>query len=190
MASDLEDLLDRIDPRKQMAMLNERADQAMNTFPWKSMIVEDVPAFERGMFEFYHHVWFGILGLSTNLTRYEELEYGLCRQILDAEYGHWSIAYEYAHTGMHGGLYAVCKAVAKQLVAQHFSNYVGSQVSDFWYRLAPHNLSRACDEYIARYGHLWPPELSTGGGFRMKMSFHRVLAEHPFLIQRLSELGR
>ncbi len=190
MSTKLEGLLDRIAPHRQLAALSRSADEAMNTFPWESAVIEGPAGFEQTMTNFYHHTRFGLLGLPTSLTRNDELEYGLCRQMLSAEYGDWSLAYEYARTGMRGGLYAVCKVVARQLVDEHFLAFTQAQVSEFWHGSTPDELITAANEYVEKYGHLWPPDIRDGQGLRLKANLIQVLAQHPFLIRRLGELGR
>jgi len=48
----------------------------------------------------------------------------------------------------------------------------------------------ASTEYLQKYGHLLPSELTEGSAARIRANLPKVLEEHPHLIQRLRQVGR
>jgi len=142
------------------------------------------------MTDIYHHVWFGILNLDPDLTRYDEHEFELCRRVLTSAYGDWVEAFKMVVTGARGGLYAVCQQIARRLVEEHSSNHINSAVSRFWDGLTSDELIAAASEYVDKNGYLWPPDMRDSNGLRLKVSFCQVLAQHPFRVRQLGQLGR
>ena len=46
------------------------------------------------------------------------------------------------------------------------------------------------DEYLKKYGHLLPSELTEGSAARVRANFPKVLAQHPKILQKTRRLGR
>ena len=93
-------------------------------------------------------------------------------------------------TGVEGGLRAVLDTVAEALALEYARNEINARVYDYCESLSGRELLSAAEEYLERFGHLLPGELTESGGVRLKASFTRVLCEHPFLMRRMSRPGR
>jgi hypothetical protein len=95
-----------------------------------------------------------------------------------------------ARTGNEGGLYAVLKALAMRMAEQYTRNEVSAKVSFFLDSLSVDEFLAAADEYVSKYRHILPSEMTEKGAGRIKANFEKVLNEHPFVIQRLQMAGR
>lgn len=99
-------------------------------------------------------------------------------------------AFEIARTGAEGGIYTVLRAVAKQMLEEYSGNEITSKIIRFWEELSAGERQTATGEYLKKYGHLLPSELTEGDGVRVRANFLKVLQEHPHLIKRLRDIGR
>lgn len=93
-------------------------------------------------------------------------------------------------TGKEGGLYRVLKTVADQMAEEYAQNEISGRIYDYWNRLTTDEQVAATDEYINKYGHLLPAELTEGSAARLKANFPKVLEEHPKIIRRMRRVGR
>lgn len=119
-------------------------------------------------------------------------DWGRCCQIFARAYGSSGekVAYEMARTGNEGGLYAVLKKFAYTMAEQYIGDEVSAMVSFYWENLSIDERFSACDEYLDKYGHLLPSEISEDRAVRVRANLPKVLREHPRLMQRLSRVGR
>ena len=69
-------------------------------------------------------------------------------------------------------------------------NEITARVNAFWRSHSPEELLEASREYLARYGHLLPSELTEGSAARIVANFPKVLENHPKLVQQLRRVGR
>ena len=95
-----------------------------------------------------------------------------------------------ARTGTEGGLYRVLRDMAQTMAADYAENELAARVNSYWNDLSTDEKLAAPDEYLRRFGHLLPSELTEGGAWRVRANFPTVLQEHSRLIQRLSRIGR
>ena len=121
-----------------------------------------------------------------------DFDWGRCTQILMRAYGSngEKAAFEMARTGNDGGLYAVLKKMANSMAEQYIENEVSAKVSFYWNGLTVDEMLKAADEYLSKYGHLLPSELTEGSAGRIRANMPKVLQEHPRLLQRLGRIGR
>ncbi len=192
MASRLEQLLDSLDPDRTLNEVARRADEAINTFPSPGSQITDWDEFFRCLARFHQHLDARILRLREEVRGAEEFYRGRCVHLLTQAFGPRGdkAAFEMARTGAEGGLYAVLKRVAQAVVGQYAENELGARVGHYWNELSTEEKLAAPDEYLRRYGHLLPSELTEGGAGRIRADFPKVLREHPRIIQRLRQIGR
>jgi hypothetical protein len=100
------------------------------------------------------------------------------------------VAFELARTGNEGGLYHVLRKLASRLAEEYAGNEIRARISDWWHRLSVPQKFAAMDEYLAAFGHFLPSELTEGTAARLRADFPKVLAQHPYLMQRFRRLGR
>jgi hypothetical protein len=99
-------------------------------------------------------------------------------------------AFEMVRTGSEGGLYKVLKGVAKQMIDENAGNEIIARITYFWDNLTVDEKIEVTNEYIYKYGHLPPSELTEGSAARIRANFIKVLKEHPKLIKRMKKIGR
>ncbi|GAG41001.1 unnamed protein product, partial [marine sediment metagenome] len=121
-----------------------------------------------------------------------DFDWGRALSILTKAYGPngEKAAFEMARTGTEGGLYRVLRETAQTMAAEYAENEVGARINNYWNDLSTDERLAAPDEYLRRFGHLLPSELTEGGAWRVRANFSKVLQEHSRLIQRLSRIGR
>ncbi len=189
MMTPLDHLLESIDPSRNIDKVSERVDRALNSLRLNVSIIDCWPDFEELMTHFYCHVENMILGIekqpfATDWTR--------CLEQLRKAYGPSGdkVAFDMARTGLKGGIYTVLKDVAAGMVNQYSGNEISARICRFWNNLSNNEMFEVMDEYLAKYGHLLPSELTEGSAIRIRINFTRVLEEHPRLIKRLRNAGR
>ena len=98
-------------------------------------------------------------------------------------------AFEMVRTGTEGGLYRVLKAVAGRIIADCAENKIAARISNFWETLSIDERLAVSQEYLDKYGHLLPSELTSGSAARVRANFLQVLQEHPNTVKRLRNIG-
>jgi hypothetical protein len=99
-------------------------------------------------------------------------------------------AFEMVRTGSVGGLYTVLKAVASRMIDDYAGNEISGRIRYFWENLSIDEQVEATEEYLGKYGHLLPSELTEGSAARIRANFIKVLEEHSHLIKRMRDIGR
>ena len=191
METGLDMLLQDIDPIRTVEDVAARVDKAINTFRFGSGIVSEWGDFKNLLTGFTSHVQSVILGMSRIPTSYPEIYWGRCIRSLIKEYGQngEKAAFEIARTGVEGGIRAVMAAIGKRMLDEYSRNEITSRVVRFWEGLSTEEREAATDEYLKKYGHLLPSEITEKGALRVRASFIKVLEEHPHLIRRLRNAG-
>lgn len=188
----LEKLLNDIDPAHTFDSCLSRADQALNTFRHSRASVDHIDQFEELMAEFFCHV--DSVLLNARDTSFYDREFCLfrCETVLKDLYGPRGkiVAYDMAHTGKQGGLFAVMKSVSLRQAEIYAENMVSYKVEEYWDRADPDQLLSDCDRYLRRYGHLLPGELTEGSGARVKAHFRQILKQHPQILRNTRKVGR
>ena len=195
MAAKLDRLLRDIDPDRTVAEIARRTDDALNAFSVTSAQITDWDRFRRLLIRFVAHVEGHLLGhTGSPETRTPDIdfEWGRCCQILSAVYGPngEKAAFEMARTGNEGGLSDVLRRTAEAVAKPFVKSAVKAQVHGFWEGLSTQAKLNVADEYLGRYGHLLPSELTEGSAARIRANMLRVLEQHPHLMHRLSLIGR
>ena len=192
MATKLERLLSEIDPSRTLDEVAARVDRAVNSFPYGSAVVTDVEDFEELIGRFYAHVEGEVLSIGHKRGRYPEFDFGLSSELLAEAYGPegWKTGFEMARRGLEGGLRGVLTTLAERMAVRYAQNEIRARVYAFWEELSPEEWLEAAEEYLGKYRHLLPSELTEGGAWRLKGDFAAVLAEHPFIIRRIRRVGR
>ena len=192
MKTDLDRLLETIDPERTIEDAFRRADEAINSFPLRRACITDWNEFTVCMAEFVVHVESQILRLRRPVRAAFDFEWGRAAAILMKIYGRSGekAAFEMARTGNEGGLYGVLKAVAMRIADELSQNEITARVGAFWQSHSPEEVLDASSQYLAQYGHLLPSEMTEGSAARIRGNFLKVLQNHPKLVQRLRRVGR
>ena len=192
MPTKLEQLLEKIDPKLTLDKTSALADNAMNTFSFGSGQMTDRKEFEDCLTDFFCHVDTNVLGVSKSFnSEHRDFQLGRCDILLSHIYGHngKNTAFDMARTGKSGGLYAVLKAIALRMAEEYAENQIGAVIDDYWKKLTLDERFAAPDEYLEKYGHLLPSELTEGSAVRVRANFPKLLAQHPEIIRKIRRLG-
>ena len=192
MKTDLELLLDDLDPERTIESAFRRADEAIISFPMQHAQITDWNEFTACMAEFVVHVESHILRLERPVRSSCDFEWGRAARILMKIYGHSGekAAFEMARTANEGGLYSALKAVAMRIADDLSKTEITARVDAFWQSHSPDQILEASTEYLDRYGHLLPSEMTEASAGRLRGGFFKVLENHPKLVQRLRRVGR
>ncbi len=188
----LDQLLESIDTAVTLEEVSSRVDNAMNSFNQFAGTVQKWDDFKRILTAFHWHVQKTILRSRLSHSPDTDIEWGRCCEILLKEYGPngEKAAMEIARTGKEGGLYSILKKIAKRMIESFAGNEIRAKISHYWYPLSTEQKLAATNEYLEKYGHLLPSELTEGTAVRIKADFMKVLEQHPRLIKRLRKVGK
>jgi hypothetical protein len=192
MKTKLDRLLESIDPTRTLDRISMRVDEAVNSFRVKSGIITDWEGFRTVLREFYRHVENITLRIRPGFSPDPDFDWGRCYGLLLKEYGPngEKAAFEMVRTGVEQGLYGVLRAVARRMIDEYSSNEIAARISNFWEGLSTDEKLEASKEYLDKYGHLLPSELTSGSAARVWANFLKVLQEHPHMMKRLKNIGR
>ena len=188
-----EQLLKSIDPSRTIELIARRVDRAINTFPPGPCQIARYDEFIPHFVRCCRHVEATILDLSGELPEASlDFEWGRYIPVLRRAYGSEGVktAFELVRTGNEGGLYAVIRKLGEVLAEQYAENEIAARVWSYWNGLSVDEKLAAADEYLSKYGHLLPSELTEGRAGRIRANLPKVLQEHPKMIQRLRRVGR
>jgi hypothetical protein len=192
MITKLDRLLESIDPARTLDQVSARVDEALNSFRVKSGIIEDWQGFKAVLAGFLRHVENGVLRIRPSFSGDPDFDWGRCCNLLRREYGAngEKAAFEMVRTGAEGGLLGVLRAVEGRMLEDYAGNEVAAKISNFWGSLSTDEQLAVSQEYLDKYGHLLPSELTGGSAARIRANFLRVLQEHPSIIRKLRNIGR
>jgi hypothetical protein len=191
MSTKLDRLLESLAPQRTLDETSARVDQAVNSFGLRGARVETWTDFTACLGAFYRHVENHVLRLGS-FQASPEIDWGRAQRVLVAAYGASGprLACELARTGAEGGLYAVLRKVAEQMVQDYGAHEVAARVGRFWQELTTDEKLAAAGEYLSKYGYLLPQDVVAGGAAGLWPHFPRVLEQHPHLLRRLRRLPR
>jgi hypothetical protein len=192
MKTKLDRLLDSIDPASTLDQVSARVDDALNSFRVKLGIIKDWQGFRTILTDFYRHVENAILRIQPSFLHAPGFGWERCCKLLIKEYGAngEKAAFEIVRTGAEGGLYGVLKAIARQMIDEYAGNEVAARIGNFWEALSMEEKLAVSQEYLDKYGHLLPLELTSGSAARVRANFLKVLEEHSRIVKRLRSIGR
>jgi hypothetical protein len=191
MATKLDSLLKSIDPSRNYEDVSARVDHAINSFPVQRATIENWDEYEAFFGDFYLHIEKTVLRLSSDVPDSERFYRALCSNLMDKAFGPsgFKTAFEIVRTGKEGGLYQVLKTVANLMAERYAENEIWGRISHYWESLTLEEKLDAPDEYLQKYGHLLPSELTEGSAARLRVNFPKVLEEHPKMIRRMRKIG-
>lgn len=192
MPTRLEVLLAQIDPSRTLDEVAARVNRARNSFRFERALITDYEEYEELIGRFFAHVEAQVLRIRPMYDTGAQLYRGRATALLNQAYGSqgWKTAFEMVRTGLEGGLSAVLGAMAEALALEYARNEIRARVYDYWQGLSARERLAATEEYLAKFGHLLPSELTEGSAARLKANFPGLLIEHPFMMRRMRRLGR
>ncbi len=192
MTTNLDMLLESIDPSRTYDQVSARVDEAVNDFAMHRPIIEDWDEYENYLADFYRHIETVVLRMGSGVPDSREYYWGQCANLLNKAFGPsgFKAAFEMVRTGKEGGLYQVLKTVADLIAEKYAQNEIFARISHYWESLTLDEKLAAPDEYLSKYGNLLPAELTEGSAARLRANFPKVLEEHPKMIRQMRRIGR
>ena len=193
MPTKLQILLEQIHPSRTLDNVAAKVDRAVNSFRGARGKVTDFHEYQELIGRFHAHVEAEVLQMREPMyDGYPEMHWGRASTLLSEVWGPegWKTGFEMSRTGVEGGFRQVLSTLAERMALLYARNEIQARVSAFWSEASPDEWLSASEEYVAKFGHLLPSELTEGGAWRIKSDFQDVLNEHPFMLRRLSRLGR
>lgn len=192
METKLDRLLAFISPERTIIETYNRANGAINTFQTGAAQITNWNQFRYCMGKFLRHVDFCTLRLRKPVDVSSEYYWGHCISVLHGIYGPSGekTAFEMARTGNEGGLYSVLKAVGMHRAEEYIQNEISAKVIAYMDSLSVDEQLDACSEYISKYGHLLPSEITESNAVRIRANFRKVLEKHPRLLLKFQGVGR
>lgn len=192
MRSALDKLLAKIDPERTFTANERLADRALNTFCYPGVRVRDWSAFRDCVARFFRHADNVLLRLPRPLEVCPDMDFHRACLLLKKEFGKEGIktSAQIAIHGVEGGLYRVLKAIALRLAAEYSANEIGARAMTHWNSLTAQEKLDLTGEYLAKYGHLLPADVTEGNAPYLRAFFPKFLSKHPELLRRLHEAGR
>jgi hypothetical protein len=183
-------LLESIDPVRTVDEVSARVDEAINSFHVGPGVIKKWEEFQLILAKFFCHIENIVLRIHPPRSLDPDFDWGRCYRLLINEYGTSGekAAFEMVRTGAEGGLYAVLKSIAKQMINQYAGNEISGRISCYLENLTVDQHIAASQEYLLKYGHLLPSELTEGSAARIHVNFIKVLEEHPNLIKRMRNI--
>ncbi len=191
MSTRLDQLLAAIDPSRTYDAVFARADEAINTFGRVPAQITNWDDFRLKMGEFLAHVEAKILRLNAGLTA-PDFNSDRCLALFGRIYGSGGAktAFEMARTGNEGGFLAVLRTVTLRMAEEYTEREIAAHVGQYWQELSPDEQLAATSEYIKKYGHLLPSEMTEASAARVRGNFLNILKQHARVLQKTRRIGR
>ena len=192
MQTELDKLLASISPEKVIIPTFNRANEAINTFHPKSVLMENWNEFRDCMAEFMRHIERHSLRLGSSVDMLSDYYWSQCARALLKVYGlsGEKAAFEMARTGNDGGLNAVLRSIATHVAEGYAKMEIQARIDAYLKDLTVDQQLAASSEYLAKHGHLLPSEMTEKSAARIHAEFRQVLEKHPWLILKIHNVGR
>lgn len=191
--SSLESFLATIDPSRTIVETEQRASQAVNSFGYTSAHVSSHGDFVSLIGRFLWHCDSRILGTSHLSNPDPGFTESQALSVIRELYGPSGerVGFEMASTGVEGGLYRVLTEIAAQRARYYNSNEISARVGAYINALSADERIRVANEYVQRYGHLLPSELTEDSGPSVVAArLQQILENHPAAVSRMRGIGR
>lgn len=192
--SQLDELLDRIDPRKTIDHGNVLLDKALNSYSFAKSQVDNNDEFMKVCGDFYWHVESTLLDLGPSVSPNDKMKQSFALNLLIDIFGRQNTdtAYRIASSGVEGGLFGVLRKMGEAMAKKHVDTQIAVEVSEFISRLMKNlpEYHATAREYAQKYGHLLPREALEDNAIYIAINFGKILNSHPYMVKRMREIGR
>jgi hypothetical protein len=185
----LDALLESIDPVRSSDQTRRLADIAINSFPLQSSVVTSWEQFRDIVSRFVCHVENTVLKIHRPCD--PDFDLGRALRLLRKDFGPNADigAAQIAISGVEGGLYRVLKSLTTRMVEEYSENEVAAKVSHYWSGLTIQERLDASREYLQKFGHLLPGDVTEGSAPRVRAYLPQFLKQHPRLVGQLRGVG-
>lgn len=187
MSTKLDRFIWDLHPSRMSDPAHRAADEAIATYPEERFRISDWSDYAGCMIRFLGHLDSHIIGLAESMPGSAEFGWSRCIRILRAIYGTPNgekTAFEIVRTGKGDGLVGLLRKFAHEMAQQYVQNQTRAIISAYWNSLSVDEKLTVPDEYLAKYGHLLPSELTEAGLGRVHAEFPRILEAHARMLNR------
>ena len=189
MSTKLDRLLEAIHPDITLRPIFDRAGTAVNSFPFPDVIITQFDRFRYLLVRFSQHLDAKILRIESIPDMGVDFHWSRCYQILKQIYGvnGEKTAFDMVRTNKEGGLREVINKFTDTVVQNYDANEISAKISFYINNLSVTEKIAAGKEYVQKYGHLLPNELTESTAVRIQANFAKVLEKHVFMVYHLAK---
>ena len=189
MSTKLDRLLEAIHPDITLMPIFDRAGIAVNSFPFPDVIITQFDRFRYLFVSFNQHLEAKIFRIESMPDMGVDFHWSRCYQILKQIYGPncEKTAFDMIRTNKEGGLREVINKFTDTVVQNYASNEISAKISFYINNLSVPEKIAAGKEYVQKYGHLLPNELTESTAVRIQANFAKVLEKHVFMVYHLAK---
>ena len=189
MSTRLDRLLEAIHPDITLRPIFDRAGIAVNSFPFPNVIITQFDQFRYLFVRFSQHLEAKIFRIESMPDMGVDFHWSRCYQILKQIYGPncEKTAFDMVRTNKEGGLREVINKFTDTVVQNYAANEINAKISFYINNLSVPEKIAAGKEYVQKYGHLLPNELTESTAVRIQANFAKVLEKHVFMVYHLAK---
>ena len=189
MSTKLDRLLEAIHPDITLRPIFDRAGAAVNSFPFPDVIITQFDRFRYLLVRFSQHLDAKILRIESMPDMGVDFHWSRCYQILKQIYGPngEKTAFDMIRNNKEGGLREVINKFTDTVVQNYAANEINAKISFYINNLSVPEKIAAGKEYVQKYGHLLPNELTESTAVRIQANFAKVLEKHVFMVYHLAK---
>ena len=188
LSAELDALLERISPQRIGEECDLRIGAAVDEFlHGQPALITQWAVFRECITKFYRFLDNRMRQLPKDFTMSDELDFGCAFRVLQRKFGDngEKAAFTMAKTGVEGGIRFVIQAMADVMTQDYEENAIKAHIGVWWQELSPDEWLEVTRDYVKRYGHLWPKEMTEGTGVRLYLNFPKTLLQHALLLRQL-----
>lgn len=191
MSTKLERLLGSIAPDITLKPTHERANEAVNSFPFPDVMIDSFDKFRYLLICLHRHIEAGIFRIDSMPQSTVDFHWSRCYGILEQMYGTngEKAAFDMIRTNKDGGLREVVNQFAKTIAENYAKNEIHAKISFYLNSLSCQERLAAGAEYIEKFGYLLPEEMTEASAARIHDNFDKVLEKHVFMMYDLAKTG-
>ncbi|MBN2590819.1 MAG: hypothetical protein JXA96_13225 [Sedimentisphaerales bacterium] len=189
MSTKLERLLASIAPEITLKLTYDRANEAMNSFPFHEVLINTFDKFRYFLICLHRHTEAQILHIDSMPQDTVDFHWSRCYSILKQIYGTngEKAAFDMIRTNKDGGLREVVNKFAQTVAINYAMNEIGAKITFYINSLSATERLAAGAEYIEKYGHLLPEEMTEASAARIHDNFASILEKHVLMMYALTK---
>ena len=189
MSTKLERLLYSISPEIVLRPIFDQANQALIGFPLPDVVIENFGQYQSVLIRLHGRLEAKILGIDSMPTATVDFLWGHCYKILTQLYGPngEKCAFDMIRTNKDGGFREVVNQFARTVAENYALNEIRAKITFYINGLSSVERLAAGAEYIEKFGHLLPEEMTELSAARIHDNFAEVLEKHPFMLYDLAK---
>ena len=189
MSTKQDRLIESIHPDNTLKETFARANQAVNSFPFPNVLLKYFEQFRHVMICFHRHLEAHILNIDALPQASVDFQWSRCYGVFKEMYGSngEKAAWEIIRTNREGGLRAVIQKYTETVARNYATNEISARIYFYLKTLSVQERIAAAEEYVQKYIHLLPDELTESSAARIHDNFAKVLEKHVYMLYDLEK---